>query len=143
MRGRARWNLGMPLLMQVRSDGPSVDSRVPDGWGRYWPFSNRTTAEATEYPRGCSREAYTSLPAQSRLHWLKAELWLDSIWVTLLATSYFSATPTTVLRWTAEAFTRLPRGCSATLARYAKMMGLVDRFNRQVPSRFMSTALPS
>jgi hypothetical protein len=104
--------------------------QAPDGWGCVWPFLNRTKAEATEYARGCSREAYTPLPPHSRLRWLKAELWLDSIWVTLLATTYFSATPKTVLRWTAEAFARLPRGCSATLARYAKMMGLVDRFNR-------------
>jgi hypothetical protein len=48
----------------------------------------------------------------------------------MLATTYFSAAATTVLRWTAEAFARLPRSCSATLARYAKMMGCVDRFNR-------------
>jgi len=74
--------------------------------------------------------AFTKLPPQSRLQYLKAELWLDAVRVTLLATSYFSAAGTTVLRWTQEAFARLSLGCSATLACYAKMMGCVDRFNR-------------
>ena len=56
----------------------------------------------------------------------------------MLATSWFSATSTTVLRWTAEAFARLPRNCSATLARYAKMMGCVDRFNRALAATNMA-----
>ena len=41
-------------------------------------------------------------------------------------------------RWTHEAFTRLPRNCSATLARYAKMMGGVDRFNRALAGTRMA-----
>ena len=105
---------------------------------RYWPFGGRTKAETTEYTRGERREAYTALPSHSRLGYLKAELWLDATWVTMLATSYFSAGTTTVLRWTAEAFARLPRNCSATLARYAKMMGCVDRFNRSLAATNMA-----
>ena len=112
--------------------------KAPRGWEHCWPFRATTKAEATEYPRGTRREAYTALPPQSRLQWIKAELWLDSLWVTMLATSFFSATSTTVLRWTAEACMRLPRSCSATLARYAKNMGHADRFNRALADTRMA-----
>ena len=121
--------------MQKTSGRPK---EMPRGGAFYWPFSGRTKAEETEYERGSKREAYTKLPEWSRLKWLKAELWLDGTWVTMLATTFFSAAPTTVLRWTAEAFARLPRNCSATLAQYAKMMGLVDRFNRMLAGTCMA-----
>ena len=40
--------------------------------------------------RGFSREAYTRL-MEGDLEWIKAELWADSKWVTLLSTTFHSA----------------------------------------------------
>ena len=74
--------------MQRTSGRPK---KTPRGIEHYWPFGGRTKADASEYERGVRREAFTPLPTHSRLKYLKAELWLDAVWVTLLATSYFSA----------------------------------------------------
>ena len=127
---------GVALVgMQKTAGRPKA---TPRGSAWYWPFPGRTKADESEYARGERREAYTPLPSHSRLKYLKAELWLDLTWVTLTATAWFSATPTTVLRWTAEAFARLPRNCSATLARYAKLMGCVDRFNKMLSATNMA-----
>ena len=133
---RALDEQGVSMVGMQRTSGRP--KTIPRGAENYWPFGARTKAEASEYVRGSRREAFTKLPAQSRLQYLKAELWLDAVWVTLLATTYFSAASTTVLRWTQAAFARLPLGCSATLARYAKMMGSVDRFNRALAGTMMA-----
>lgn len=110
---RALDEVGVAMVgMQKTTGRPKSTPRGPQ---HYWPFAARTKAEATEYPRGTRREAFTQLPARSRLKYLKAELWLDAIWVTMLATTYFSAASHTVLRWTNEAFARLPRNCSERL----------------------------
>ena len=97
---RALDEQGVGLVGMQKTSGRPKE--MPRGGAFYWPFSGRTKAEETEYERGSRREAYTKLPEWSRLKWLKAELWLDGTWVTMLATTFFSAAPTTVLRWTAE-----------------------------------------
>ena len=58
-----------------------------------------TRADLDDYERGWKREAYAVLEEggpESDVSWLKAELWRDARWVTLLATTYHSRHGVTV-----------------------------------------------
>ena len=61
----------------------------------YWPYRGMTKLELEEHVRGFKREAYTRL-MEGDLKWIKAELWADSKWVTLLSTTFHTAIGTEV-----------------------------------------------
>lgn len=113
----------------------------PRGTTEYWPFRGMSKAELDEYVRGFRREAYTkacnSALATGDVEWIRAELWRDSKWVTLLATTYHSASDAEVDRWTKAAGRRLPVPCSIALRKYNKNMGAVDGFNRELAATHM------
>ena len=89
----------------------------PRGTTEYWPFRGMSKAELDEYVRGFRREAYTkacnSALATGDVEWIRAELWRDSKWVTLLATTYHSASDAEV---SSEPVTPLPHSALVRLA---------------------------
>jgi len=105
----------------------------------YWPFRAYATSERDSLgARGLARRAYCELPkAHGRIWQLAAETWLDSRFVTLLSTAWFSATAMTVKRWTAAVQAKVELPCSRQLLRYCKMLGGVDRFNKQLIASHM------
>jgi hypothetical protein len=95
---------------------------------------------------GFHREAYTKLEAlhsgngeqrAEGLRWLKAELWKDARWVTLIATSFHSSAATEVRRWDPSKRERVPIPASKTVQRYNKFMGAVDQFNKLLAATCM------
>ena len=73
---------------------------TPRGATEYWPFRGMSKADLDEYVRGFRREAYTKVCTDAiekgDIEWIRAELWRDSKWVTLLATTFHSASDTEV-----------------------------------------------
>ena len=63
-------------------------------------YVGMTKADLDEYVRGFRREAYTKVCTDAiekgDIEWIRAELWRDSKWVTLLATTFHSASDTEV-----------------------------------------------
>ena len=88
------------------------------------------------YIRGYKREAYVAIEGRD-IKWLKAELWRDGRWVTLISTSFFSKVNEKVRRWSRTDRARLPVACSVALKRYNKLMGAVDHFNKELAKTYM------
>ena len=88
------------------------------------------------YVRSYMRQAYVAIEGRD-IKWLKAELWRDGRWVTLISTSFFSKVNEKVRRWLRLHHTRLPVECSVALKRYNKMMGAVDHFNKELAKTYM------
>jgi hypothetical protein len=90
-----------------------------------------------DYERSYFREAYNAIN-EGDIEWLRAELWKDSRWVTMISTTFFSsAADVTVPRWQQHEGKRIPLPCSLTLRRYSRMMGAVDQFNRELAATCM------
>ena len=108
----------------------------PNGDGHYWPFRHYSKAELDAHTKGYQREAHVALEAGD-IKWLKAELWRDAKWVTLISTSFFSAARHEVRRWDKSKGDRMPVKCSLALKRYNKFMGAVDQFNKELAKTHM------
>ena len=133
--GRALAARGVALIGMMRGGRPKD---LKNGAEHHWPMRSYQKAEAEAYPRGFARRAYTELPtAHGRRWWMCAETWLDSRFVTLLSTAYHSKTMQTVQRWTKALGARVSLSCSLPLSRYCKMLGGVDRFNKQLVATHM------
>lgn len=105
----------------------------------YFPFRGYSTDDALEWTRGQRREAYHQLQrAHGREWWLRAEIWLDSRFCTLIATSFFIAGATTVQRWSKAAGKYITVECSLTMRTYQMGMGFVDRFNKALSATGMA-----
>ena len=133
-------SLGIGMIGMLRTSGrPKTKPRAGTDAGWYWPFRGYNELDRATRRRGWRRQAFIELEAaHGREWWLRAEIWLDSKWVTLLATAFFDASVATVQRWTKEADARQDVSCSLTLKTYQTMMGLVDRFNRKLSDTHMS-----
>jgi len=133
---RALASRGIGLVGMVRAARPKS---MPRGAQHYWPFRAYAISERDSLgARGLARRAYCELPkAHGRIWQLAAETWLDSRFVTLLSTAWFSATAMTVKRWTAAVQAKVELPCSRQLLRYCKMLGGVDRFNKQLIASHM------
>ena len=87
VRGLAKRGIG--YVGMLRTSG-RPKSR-PNGDENAWPFAGGNKADVDCYARGYLREAYTKIRDGRRgLKWLKAELWRDNKWVTLLSSTYHS-----------------------------------------------------
>ena len=105
----------------------------------YFPFRGYSADDALEWTRGQRREAYHELQgAHGRSWWLKAEIWLDSRFCTLIATSFFAMSVMSVRRWSKAAREYVNVSCSPTMRMYQKLMGFVDRFNKRLAATGMS-----
>ena len=88
----------------------------------YFPFRGYSTDDALEWTRGQRREAYQQLAqAHGREWWLRAEIWLDSRFCTLIATSWFAANATTVQRWSKASCQYITVSCSQTMRMWAPL----------------------
>ena len=116
---RALASRGIGLVGMVRAARPKS---MPRGAQHYWPFRAYATSERDSLgARGLARRAYCELPKAHGRSWqLAAETWLDSRFVTLLSTAWFSATAMTVKRWTAAVQAKVELPCSRQLLRYCK-----------------------
>mmetsp|Transcript_67697 Transcript_67697/g.163692 ORF Transcript_67697/g.163692 Transcript_67697/m.163692 type:complete len:111 (-) Transcript_67697:245-577(-) len=102
----------------------------------YWPFRAYATSERDSLgARGLATSVL--LKAHGRSWQLVAETWLDSRFVTLLSAAWFSATAMTVKRWTAAVQAKVELPYSRQLLRYCKVLGGVDRFNKQLIASHM------
>ena len=72
--------------------------------------------------------------------WIKAELFRDSRWVTLLSTSWFATALETCKRWAPACGERVPLGVSLALKVYHRFFNLVDRINRKIAAMGMGMA---
>lgn len=73
-----------------------------------------------------------------RSWWLASELWLDKSFVTMLNTGWFSKSLRVVPRWSDADHKKMKRDCSLGLFKYTKLMGCVDRVNKEVASARMA-----
>ena len=133
-------SMGIGMIGMLRTAGrPKTKPRAGTDAGWYWPFRGYDERDRATRRRGWRREAFIQLEqAHGKEWWLRAEIWLDSKWVTLLATTFFDASVDSVLRWTKEADARTAVPCSLTLKTYQTLMGLVDRFNRKLADTNMN-----
>ena len=127
---------GVGLVGMMRAARPKVMTRGPE---HYWPFRKYAKSECEEITRGWARRAYCKLPtAHGRSWWMGAETWLDSTFVTLLSTAWFSSAAETVQRRVKQLpGVKTTLSCSRQLARYCKMLGGVDRFNKMLVATHM------
>eukprot|EP00966_Prymnesium_polylepis_P214205 4960543-Prymnesium_polylepis.1 len=88
------------------------------------------------YIKGFQREAHIALEAGD-IQWLRAELWRDAKWVTLISTSFHSVAKDEVCRWDKSKNDRVPIKCSVALKRYNTFMGAVDQFNKELAKTHM------
>ena len=113
--------------------GATRPKSMPRGAGHYWPFRSYAKSEGEGVPRGWARRAYCKLGNAHGRGWqLMAETWLDSTFVTMLSTAWFSRLPCKVKRWASSLGERVVLPCSSQLLRYCKMLGGVDRFNKML-----------
>ena len=111
----------------------------PNGDANAWPFKGGNKGDLDCYPRGHLREAYTKIKdGKKGLKWLKAELWRDNKWVTLLSSTYHSKGGEEVKRWEKAVRDRIWLKCSTALKRYNKYMGAVDAFNKRLAATLMA-----
>ena len=84
----------------------------------------------------------SNAPAESRWAptWIKAELFRDARWVTLLATSWFSNALESCKRWMPSRGDRVTIRCSLALRCYHRYFNLVDRFNKKMAAMGMGMA---
>ena len=94
--------------------GATRSKSMPQGAGHYWAFCGYAKSEGDGLSRDWARRAYCTLTeAHSRACWqLMAETWLDSTFVTMLSTAWFSRVPCKVL---AALSPTAPRSPSADL----------------------------
>ena len=95
-------------------------------WSDYWPFRAYGRDNKYVHTRGFVRQAYIEMEATEHEPdggWIEATLWRDNRYVTMLATTFFSAVLTTVERWTRSVGARIPRPCTLALKMYCKYIG--------------------
>ena len=89
---RALAKRGIGLIGMVR--GATRPKSMPRGAGHYWAFRGYAKSEGDGLSRGWARRAYCTLTeAHGRAWQLMAETWLDSTFVTMLSTAWFSRVP--------------------------------------------------
>ena len=122
---------GIALVGMLRTKGRP--QATPRGARNYFPFRFPTADDAAGWVRGQRREAFQQLETSRVTEWwLKAEVWLDSRFCTIIATSFFAIAEMQVRRWSKSAKDHIIIGCSATLHFYQRSMGYVDRFNKRL-----------
>ena len=114
---------GIAFVGMLRTKGrPKAMPAVSQTYGTvrlprfYFPFRGYSTEDAIEWARGQRREAYQQLQdAHGKQWWLRAEIWLDSRFCTLIATSFFALNVTTVQRWSKATHMYVTVTCSVTM----------------------------
>jgi len=119
---------GIFLVGMLRTKGRPVST--PRGARHYFPFRFPTMDNLVGWARGARREAYQQLQdAHGREWYLKAEVWLDSRFCTLIGTVIFEVSDVQVRRWSKTSKAYILIACSRMAKLYQKHMPHVDRYN--------------
>ena len=129
--------------------------QLPNGPIGHWPIRKMDEKLDSEVmPRGSRKEVYARLPDSSaqpapadpaqhtawKPTWIKAEIFRDNRWVTLLSTSWFGRESETCKRWMPAFGERMPVHVSLAMRCYHRNFNFVDRFNKKLAAMGMGMA---